>query len=61
MNKSQGLCDTTMTERFDIGNCNCDTYPNNLGPCIEFKLGMNNNCVYCDHNKECHNILRSKK
>jgi hypothetical protein len=52
--KSQGLCEVTSTERFDIGGCDCPTYPGNLGPCAEYELGGNGRCVYCDHTEACH-------
>ena len=51
--KSQGLCSTTQTERFEVKDCKCPTYPGNLGPCITFEKGANGRCVYCDHEKEC--------
>jgi hypothetical protein len=52
--QSQGLCDTTMTERFYNPTCVCPTYQNNLGPCAKFEAGMNGRCVYCDHEEGCH-------
>lgn len=55
-NQSQGLCETTLTERFKNNNCVCKTYDNNLGPCKSFQLGGNGNCVYCDHEFNCHEI-----
>lgn len=54
---SQDLCETTLTERFKNPNCKCNTYEGNLGPCKTFEEGQNGNCVYCDHNLECHNML----
>ncbi len=54
MGKSQGRCEMTLTERFYNPSCQCRTYPNNLGPCETFEEGSNGNCVYCDHNLECH-------
>lgn len=57
MYQSQGLCETTLTERFNNDKCKCDTYKGNLGPCKTFELGKNNNCVYCDHNFECHEAI----
>ena len=57
MIKSQGRCETTLTERFENPLCECDTYPGNLGPCKTFELGGNGNCVYCDHTKICHDDL----
>jgi hypothetical protein len=51
----QGLCDTTMTERFANAGCCCDTYPGNLGPCKTFLEGARpGHCVYCDHEMTCH-------
>ena len=47
-------CETTLTERFEVENCECDTYPDNLGPCATYLVGINENCVYCDHNEKCH-------
>lgn len=55
--KSQGQCDTTMTERFYNPNCKCPTYPGNLGPCKSFEVGGNGRCPYCDHEKECHDAI----
>lgn len=52
--KSQGLCETTLTERFEVENCECNTYEGNLGPCATFLEGANWNCVYCDHSEKCH-------
>ncbi len=55
--KSQGLCDTTMTERFDAP-CSCDTYEGNLGPCATFKEGGKTGyCCYCAHAKGCHEMI----
>ena len=54
---SQGLCDTTLTERFWPVNCECDTYPNNLGPCAEPEIQRDGRCVYCDHKPECHVLV----
>ena len=51
---TEGVCETTSTERFVNLNCKCDTYPDNLGPCKDFEVGANGRCVYCDHNLECH-------
>lgn len=50
----QGLCDTTLTERFKNSNCRCATYPGNKGPCQRFEAGANGNCAYCDHERACH-------
>lgn len=55
--KSQGLCETTMTERFENKDCVCPTYKGNLGPCARFEEGSNGNCVYCDHLLSCHLVL----
>jgi hypothetical protein len=52
--KSQGLCETTNTERFEQPHCLCPTYEGNLGPCARFEEGSNGNCVYCDHLLSCH-------
>jgi hypothetical protein len=51
---SQGLCETTNTERFVNPFCQCSTYAGNLGPCKSFEEGRNGRCVYCDHTHECH-------
>lgn len=50
----QGLCDTTLTERFANPDCRCDTYAGNLGPCKTFEMGQGGRCVYCDHEAACH-------
>ena len=50
----QGICDTTMTKRYENPFCHCPTYPENLGPCKDFEEGSNGRCVYCDHKVECH-------
>jgi hypothetical protein len=52
--QSQGLCETTSTQRFVNVECKCPTYPENLGPCTEFFAGSNGRCVYCDHTLACH-------
>lgn len=52
--KTQGRCDTTLTERFENPKCRCNTYPDNLGPCKTWEVGMNGRCVYCDHENLCH-------
>lgn len=52
--QSQGLCETTSTERFANSRCVCATYPGNLGPCAGFEAGSNGRCVYCDHENGCH-------
>jgi hypothetical protein len=52
---SQGLCETTLTERFEFSECVCGTYPDNLGPCRTFGVGVNpKRCVFCDHKIQCH-------
>jgi hypothetical protein len=55
---SQGLCETTSTERFFNPWCSCPTYPGNLGPCKTWEMGGNGRCVYCDHEVACHSQLR---
>lgn len=50
---SQGLCETTSTERFNNPNCKCPTYPANLGPCKEHLEGIKGRCIYCDHLLTC--------
>lgn len=55
--KSQGLCETTMTERFAFAGCRCKTYEGNLGPCKTFLEGAYHRCVYCDHGLECHKVI----
>lgn len=57
--KSQS-CETTKTLRFDNPLCQCKTYEGNLGPCIDFTEGANGRCVYCDHEKLCHDQLDSQ-
>lgn len=52
--KSQDLCETTLTESFYNPKCACKTYPENLGPCKTFERGAGTQCVYCDHEKICH-------
>lgn len=54
---SQGMCETTSTERFYNPLCACKTYPTNLGPCASFEMGGNGRCVYCDHEAQCHKEL----
>jgi len=52
--KSQGLCEATLTERFEV-DCLCGTYAGNLGPCKTFLPSIDPaRCVYCDHTAECH-------
>ena len=53
---SQGRRDTIQAERYEI-DCDCGTYPDNLGPCATFHRGCFNRCVYCDHKIECHQIV----
>ena len=50
---SQGLCETTLTERFRQPNCKCATYADNLGPCAAHFEGANGRCVFCDHEMTC--------
>lgn len=50
----QGYCDTTLTERFSIDTCKCDTYAENLGPCKTWLDNGNGRCSYCDHGPICH-------
>lgn len=58
---SQGLCDTTMTERFENPDCECDTYLDNLGPCAAHEEGSEGGmCVYCDHRIACQARKRKK-
>jgi hypothetical protein len=53
--RNPGVCETTLTERFFVADCACDTYPDNLGPCAEFSPdGTNGKCPYCDHTEACH-------
>lgn len=53
--KSQGRCETTLTERFSNPDCQCETYSRNLGPCKTFEEGTDEGrCAYCDHKIECH-------
>ncbi len=52
--ESQGLCDTTQTERFFAPDCLCKTYEGNLGPCRTFEKGGNGRCALCDHEPSCH-------
>lgn len=58
--RSQGLCETTLTERFENPDCACETYPDNLGPCKTFEEGASGRCAYCDHEAECHRSLVGK-
>jgi len=57
----QGRCETTLTERFEIGRCSCGTYPGNLGPCETFEPGANSRCAYCDHGGPCHQVVLEAK
>ncbi len=52
MRESQGLCETTSTERF-ANDCHCFTYRDNLGPCASHEKGSNGRCAYCDHELTC--------
>lgn len=55
---SQGLCETTKTERFVCEECECVTYEGNLGPCQTFEEGnVQGRCVYCDHAGACHALV----
>lgn len=54
--REAGRCDTTMTMRFAVADCECDTYADNLGPCAFYSEGMTGRCVYCDHGNDCHLI-----
>jgi hypothetical protein len=55
---AQGRCETTQTERYVNAACTCDTYPENLGPCLRFEEGERSGfCVYCDHGVGCHQQL----
>lgn len=56
---SEGRCDTTETERFAFQGCACATYAGNKGPCATYEPGVNDRCVYCDHDKACHDGLKS--
>ena len=56
-NNGMEVCDTTATKRLAKACCkNCNTYPDNLGPCETFCQGGNERCVYCDHELKCHPI-----
>lgn len=57
---SQGVCDTTLTERFYEPDCCCDTYVGNLGPCKTFEECPNGRCVYCDHEEHCGHTVNPK-
>ena len=65
--KSQGPCDTTMTERYDNPACKCPTYEGNLGPCVTFVEGAPDGitnaakCAFCDHTLECHKQLSLRR
>jgi len=55
--RSEGMvrCDTTLTLRHPRTDCSCNTYPDNLGPCVEFMGGaFPGHCVFCDHEEPCH-------
>lgn len=49
-------CETTDTPRLTRPvDCKCDTYPDNMGPCLTFcSDGRNKKCPYCDHELVCH-------
>ena len=55
-----GVCDTTMTTRYET-DCDCDTYPENMGVCRTWEAGGNGRCAYCDHEKGCHVITLTAK
>ena len=55
---SSPACETTLTERFAVEDCTCDTYPENEGPCAKFEKGASGNCVYCEHDEECHGKVK---
>jgi hypothetical protein len=58
---SQGLCETTLTERFQFDDCVCGTYEGNLGPCRTYHPGGRpNRCVYCDHKGQCHTAIEDR-
>lgn len=59
--RSQGLCETTLTERFDVDGCRCVTYEGNLGPCLTWCDNGRGACVYCDHGLECHRTLSATR
>jgi len=58
--REAGRCDTTMTMRFAVDDCSCNTYEDNLGPCAWFSEGINGRCVYCDHDNVCHKAVEVK-
>ena len=59
--KSQGRCETTLTERFAYRGCQCGTYDGNLGPCKTWESGADpTRCVYCDHTYACHEAIRGR-
>lgn len=52
---AQGPCETTLTPRFQIPDCACGTYEENLGPCLTWWQGAAvGRCVYCEHGLDCH-------
>ena len=53
-----GVCDTTCAVRFAVTDCQCDTYPDNLGPCSCYVKGAGGACAYCDHDSSCHRLVR---
>lgn len=57
---SQGLCETTLTERFAFDDCVCGTYPENMGPCRTFLPGLDGRCAYCDHRLGCHSAIAER-
>ena len=36
------------------GECTCDVGHTRLGPCIEFLMGSDGRCAYCNHTESCH-------
>lgn len=64
---TQGLCETTLTERHEFSECVCGTYQDNLGPCRTYLPGPRRlgsslppRCVYCDHKLQCHTAIEDR-
>ena len=59
---SSPACETTLTERFAVEDCQCPTYEENEGPCATYVVGASSAelCVYCDHTEECHPQAEAK-
>ena len=57
---SEERCDTTLTMRYWIDNCDCGCYPDNLGPCTTWIAGPDGRCPYCAHTIECHAKLATR-